>query len=320
MGTSDRNAFMGVAIRGVRMQDPSRSPAAIAVLLLAATLAMSGCIGGSSSGEAVEPTATGANGASLVVVVTDPAVRPVPDARVTVDGSNASATTGPDGTAAFQGLAAGAYTVHVAADGFHQAQRDVRVPSDGVARLDVTLAPIAVSTSRVQHHEFEGFFECTATALIVTGDCFAVVRAVAPEPAASVFNVTNAEFTFDFPVPDDWTRIEVTQTWSEGAATTGDGMRVNLEPAEGLEEGHATRYAVVSGTSPLHMTVERGVQHPSADDGATVPLDGGMLRTRTFHNGVGHNGSEPPFLGAGLAFEQRFTVVVSVYAGGSSGP
>ncbi|MDX1611179.1 MAG: carboxypeptidase-like regulatory domain-containing protein [Candidatus Thermoplasmatota archaeon] len=300
-------------------------PALAGLLVLA--LLVSGCIGASSNapGGSVETTkATGdAEGPALVIEVVDLSLAPLADADVTVAGDRVrmTATSDATGQATFWDLPPGELHVEAHAPGHLARALQVKLPGSGTVHETLTLPPLAADETYTETFEFQGFFECSATYLIVTGDCLTLVRAGAEQAGLEgENNATNERFTFPFVLHPGWTSLTLTQTWEEPVAGAGSMMRVNLEPLDANNtEGHGDRYARAEGTSPITLTVENdGEPAPTASqDELIVPEAGGLLRTRTFHLGLEetHDPAGTGFLGVGASFQQSFTVVIEVTYG-----
>lgn len=286
-------------------------------LLLAALLLFAGCVSddevnqSSDPGEAKEPTG------DLAVQVTDASSTPIPGAtiRVTSEGGNRSSTTSAQGQASFDALPRGNATVLAQAPDHETRERSVLISPGEVTVLKVTLEPVR-NAPTIRTYEFNGFFECSATYLIVTGDCLATARAVTNETGAPLsMNATNHRFVFHFPVHPGWESIDIEQRWDDGAFTAGSMMRVNLEPTTAGEEGHSPHYARAEGSSPLSVTLVPNETHATASDPElSLAPEGAELRTRTFHLGVEET-QDPAgtgFLGLGAAVQQPFTVHIEV--------
>lgn len=298
-------------------------PAALALAVLTA-----GCIGliepvaedDPANATTVRPGDAG-DAARLVATVTDPSLSPIEAANVTVEtipGAK-NARTDATGQARLEALEPGRAIVTVDAAEHRGRQLTVELPPGETLRRSIVLTPTPDDGAYVQRYEFEGFFECSASYLIVAGDCLTIVRAVSEQAGGPSFNATNERFTFPFPVHEGWTRLDILQTWEDPTVGTGSMMRLNLEPRDpNRTEGHAPQYADVDGTSPIRLTLEPGQLHENAtDEDMIVPEAGGWLRTRTFHLGLAetHNPAGTDFLGTGVALQQSFTVVVEVTYG-----
>lgn len=250
----------------------------------------------------------------LLIRVTDASMQPVPDATVTTEEGHETRTE-PDGQTVLTELPAGPLTLHVDANGYQPLQRTTHVAAGTTTETTVLLQETSKAT--VQRFELNGFFECSATYLIITGDCFAPARALADELGEGPqINASNHRFTFPFQAHEGWSTIRITQTWEDGTLTAGSMMRINLEPDDpDTREGHSPRLARAEGGSPLELILHAGQTHATASEDAppptAQPLD---LRTRTFHLGLEetHRPAGTGYLGAGAAVQQPFTVLIEV--------
>lgn len=288
-----------------------------ALFLALVPLLAAGCIGAEppdAVDNATNQTRPGQAPGDLDIRVTDASMQPVPDATVTTDEGH-EGRTGPQGQAILTELPPGPVTLHVDANGYEPLQRTAHVTPGTTTETTVILQGTTHAT--VQRFELNGFFECSATYLIITGDCLAPARAIQQELGLGPeVNASNHRFVLPFQIHDGWTTIHVTQTWDDAALTAGAMMRVNLEPTDpSTREGHSPHYARAEGISPLEMTLEAGETHTTAsDEEPRIPLEGAQLRTRTFHLGLEgtHNPAGTNFLGLGAAIQQPFTVLVEV--------
>lgn len=300
-------------------------PTALALVVLAA-----GCLGlddGLRSSDDAARTAVQAPGISedaamLVLEVTDPAIHPIEGVEATVDTSAGShrALTDATGIVRIEGLEPGRAIVTLTAADHEDRQLTLDLPGGETTQRSIVLPPSTETHSAVQVFEFHGFFECSATYLIVTGDCLSPVDAAAEQAGIDVEpNATNGRFIFRFPVERGWSKIQVRQTWEDPVAGAGSMMRVNLEPiAPNGTTGHSPQYAETEGQSPIALAVANGQRHANASSEAMlVPEEGGWLRTRSFHLGLAetHHPAGTDFLGVGAAVQQPFTVTVEVHDG-----
>lgn len=115
----------------------------MAVFACFATAWLAGCAGEADAGDAADerPAGTG----SLLGVVVDQGIRPLPDVLVTVAAAAgagvSNATTGPDGTFAVHGLAPGSYVVEAAKPRYSTSRLVVHVEAD-VAEADLPIAKL----------------------------------------------------------------------------------------------------------------------------------------------------------------------------------
>lgn len=306
---------------------PRRGPL---VVLLAISMLTVGCIGGlgddtdERAGDNSTTHRVEADGVDLVVTVLNLTRSPLTGAEVTVATDQATLTdrTGELGTVRVGPLEEGRAVVEARTPGYQGRTVTLELPDEGEVHETLVLRPAQEATTFVQSHEFHGLFECSATYLIITGDCLAPVEFAANEAGLPYDeNATNDRYTFPFDLGAGWTQLEIVQTWQDPVAGAGNMMRVNLEPIDSNNTGgHSPRYARAEGPSPVHLVLDNDGQpaETASDDEMILPEEGGTVRTRTFHLGFQetHNPGGTEFLGTGAAIEQAFTVYVNVTYGG----
>lgn len=311
---------------------------AVPLLLVALLVApLTGCVGSEDplDAAALDPVAsegpapaaeasTAAGFGSLRVFAHLPDRSPL--ANVSVEVANRTALTGVDGLARFADLPIGFYEVNATKEGHRAARVGVQVTSGAEAYTEAALsvAAAAAPAAPVAHadapevYEFEGYFECSATYLIVTGDCLTLVDNVTSQAGAPVSpgESSNTLNAFEFPLDLGWKSAVLELEWAQTATSTTDGMSIALEPTEAPADGHAARYARVQGQSVLRLELHAGEKHETATaDDMPNPLGGEIVRARVFQLGEFHNPGGTPFLGVGAALGQRFTLYVSVFYG-----
>lgn len=317
----------------------------ILVILLGAPLA--GCIGASSDGDADGLDAAAApatpsgvaqtaqpNGSeaappapttgALVVLARMPDGTPL--VGTDIEARNLTRTTGGDGTARFDALEPGSVEVVARKAGHRTARIAVEVVAGQETRTEAVLAADGNDQHAHEHgvyahrdlYTFEGHFDCSATYLIITGDCLIVVEnatrtAGAPDP---ISGTTTERHIIDFPLDVNWTTLIVEMQWDAQLETqlTGGEMQLALEPAEAPADGHAAKYARVVGGSPLRIEMTPGVPHETATlEDMPNPNGGEVIRSRVFVTGAGHNAGGQGFLGVGAAAQHPFTLLVSIF-------
>ncbi|HVM44712.1 MAG TPA: carboxypeptidase-like regulatory domain-containing protein [Candidatus Thermoplasmatota archaeon] len=301
-------------------------------LLLAALALSAGCVRAPEAEapaalaeEDAQPPTPAAPQTGMLTVLAVFADR-TPLAGVNVSVGNESRLTDATGTARFDALVVGTHTLVASKTAHRTAQQLVTIHAGGETTAEVVLA--AEDGGQHAHkvgfeahtdvYAFEGHFDCSATYVIITGDCLIVVENVtrtlgAPDP---VSNATSERNIIDFPLDINWSALVVEMAWNDPSPPTSDGMTLALEPAEAPADGHAAKYARVHGPSPLRIELAPGVKHASATlDDMPKPEGGEVIRSRAFMRGHAHNPGGTTFLGAGVATEVRFTLYVSVFYG-----
>lgn len=316
-------------------------------LLLAALLALAGCVAPGAAPDEPEPApptpaldaartndeaaarfpaeaAAGNATGALVVLARFTDLAPLSGVNVTVAG--ASRLTDAEGAARFDAVPAGFHTLVATKEAHRAAQAGVEVRAGAETRAEVILD--AADGSSHSHakgfgahkdtYRFDGHFDCSATYVIITGDCLIVVENVsrtlgAPDPAS---NATSERHIIDFPLDLGWSALVVEMSWDEPSPPTTDGMTLALEPTEAPADGHAAKYASTNGKSPLRLQLDPGAKHASATgEDMPNPLGGEVLRARAFVRGHGHYPAGAPVMGVGVATGFTFTLVATVFYG-----
>lgn len=247
---------------------------------------------------------------------------------VNVTVRNESRLTGPDGLARFDDLAPG--TAEVVAR--KEAHRTAQIAVEIVAGHETAVEAILPANEGDQHaHEkgvfahadvyrFEGHFDCSATYVIVTGDCLLIVdnattRAGAP---ATPGEATSERHLIDFPLDATWAALVVEMAWTSTTPTpaTGGEMSLALEPAEAPADGHAVKYARAYGGSPLRLELAPGVHHETATaQDMPRPEGGEVIRARAYVAGLANKPAGTEYLGVGAAAQHDFVLFVSIFYG-----
>lgn len=305
------------------------------LMVVALALVLAGCVTPTAD-EAPAPAATPEPAAQvnaspapaqtgrLVVHARMPDLAPLSGAEVTA--GNETLTTDADGVARFDALAPGPTEVVARKAGHRTALVAVEVIAGQEVSTEVELAAEggdqhAHEDGMFAHRDlytFEGHFDCSATYVIITGDCLILVENVShaagvDEPTK---NVSTERHIIDFPLDINWTALIVEMQWTSSAPTpaTGQDMQLALEPAEAPSDGHAAKYARAVGGSPLRIEMTPGAPHATATaEDMPNPNGGEVIRSRVFVTGVGHNAGDAGFLGVGAAAQQTFTLYVSIF-------
>jgi hypothetical protein len=255
-----------------------------------------------------------------IVVAEDYA--PVAGALITIDDAGAETTSNPDGSFTFDRVGAGTHLIRAKSDGYANKTTTVSVLGDVETRVELVLTTLDRPNVRIDKQEFPGFFECTLTYIIITGDCFAPVTLVAETGGIEQFqSPTNAAYSFDFSVAKDWQSIVLELVWENAPAMTSGELQLNVEPNGGDNLTESDAYAVKGGKNPVRIIIVPGVDHETSQaKDHRINSNGEDLRARIFLQGVGHAVVCDPnsgrcFLGLGAAGQQHFTLYVSTFYG-----
>ena len=257
----------------------------------------------------------------VVVRARMPDLQPLPGVVVTA--ANVTATTDAEGLARLAGLPAGTHALEARKEAHRTALLDVDVRANATSEVEVVLAALtgdqhAHEKGLFAHRDlyaFQGHFDCSATYVIITGDCLLVVENATGQ---QVGGGTSERHLIDFPLDASWATLVVEMTWTSNLSTpaTGEHMTLALEPAEAPADGHAAKYARAVGGSPLALRLENGVRHETATAEDMPNPDGGeVIRARAYVAGLAHNAGGAGFLGVGAAAQHDFTLHVSIFYG-----
>lgn len=316
---------------------PTLRPHAVLALLFALA-PLAGCIGPDALPEETEALAAEAaptpqeqsNGSTPPATGTLLVTARMPDQTllggVILELGNATATTDAQGQARFEAVAPGAHELVARKEAHRTARQTVEIRAAAETSVEIVLAPEgndqhAHEAGVFAHRDlytFQGHFDCSATYVIITGDCLILVENVTgtagvADPAS---NATSERYLIDFPLDTNWTSLVVEMTWTPTVPTaaTGESMSLALEPAEAPADGHAAKYARAVGASPIRLDLAPGAPHESATTGDMPnPAGGEVIRARVFTAGALHNPGGTTFLGVGAAAQHEFTLYVSIF-------
>ena len=222
--------------------------------------------------------ASSAAAATVEVKVSDPDGKALPDASVSLVPSNREATSGADGVARFDSVAAGTYDVAVRRSGFAPFRTDVTVVEGNPVSVPVTLATQAHFTESVTvSPNGRDTFESYQPASVLGGEDLqqrlgnTLGATLASEPGVNVrtFGSGNAR-----PVVRglDNDRVLIL----ENGARTGDLSSQSADHGVTLDPATATQIEVVRGPATLlyGSSAIGGVVNLISDEIATKPLSG----------------------------------------------
>jgi len=298
-----------------------------AVALLAVALLLAGCASKPSgaAAKAGDPALGRLHG-----VIVDAAIRPLAGASVVLVPGQLNATTGPDGSFNFTGLAPSDYTVTATRAGYLAATTSASVAAgkDAGVQLQLEVKPGGLRFANV--YKFDGLYECgvwptngCANVNIVTG----IMLCETPVPC---FNATSDRSIFLQWVDGgmDFLQSEIawTPTLDAGAALDfGIGGANKQELAQGVAPG----YNDTDGVSPLMVRLTnhegpdawcQGNSPPCGADALNQSKIGGERELlvqvgsgATYHAPVDCVVAHP--CGAGASFEQPFQVFTTTFYG-----
>jgi len=287
------------------------------LMLLIVGMAFAGCAGEPEpvTEEIIsfELEATATTGVIRGVVV-DAAIRPLPDAQVSVQVSNGTVetTTNGEGMFGFSKIEPGTYFVKVSKKGYTPAQSSAEVTA-GVDNppavkfiLEIDLENLAYAVE----YSWNGFIECSTTylALCAVPNDGPEIVCIVSMGNVCLGNVTNDDFIHNFAIdkPPQWVQSEM--VW-DTTQTLSDRMWLwhSYANEDGVFQGSIKS---VTGPSPLKIA-------SNETEAGEVSLGApNMLTIRIFSGDV--EGTTPPICvlfcnGPGVAIQQEFQVFTHVF-------
>lgn len=254
----------------------------VAALLLAAAFA--GCVG-----DEPELAASSVALGRIQGTVTDAALNPLAGAEVRLDGTDRAATTDASGAFAFE-VPEGEYLALAAAEGYRGSAQRALARAGEPASLAFVLALVPTQTPSVEVSEGKGLLSCRAL----------LVRGAERHEAVCAASDPNERAALAFPIP------------SEGLA--GVVVELAWEPSSaGAKRLHLAVKA--AGEDGVELGAAEGEGHASLTLPARV-LEAALAETGELVVSVSPAGSftdDEAGVDAGLAFQQGFSVYVSVF-------
>lgn len=295
--------------------------------LLALVPLLAGCAGDAGTPAGPDDVQATATTGVLRGVVVDEAIRPLAgvEVRLPLGGADdRNATTAGDGAFAFGGLEPGAYVVHATKLGFLDASVSANVTAgvDEPQNLRVQMLTDVLNTPAIESYSFNGFLQCSFTALAVR------VAACNPDEAAQPVcqlpvdvctsgpgNLTTDEFMAVHSVSRQSVRfLQMELVW-EATSQASSSLRA-LPGSRDPGSGQINDYRPFEGPSPLVMPMDGAVAQ-----GLFIG-NGKDLAVRVFSGYI--NGTAPPTClpspvgcpwGVGASYEQRFQLFTHVFYG-----
>lgn len=291
----------------------------IALVALLATPLLAGCAedtgGPSESGptfDGLDLTATSSTGVIRGVVVDD-AIRPIAGATVRLTGGDSAGetVTNGEGLFGFSSLQPGTYFLGISKVGYFTTQQSADVVA-GVAEPDIVKVLLQVDASSLPFFEafvFEGFVECTTSAIVLCGLPNLLLED----------NITNDRFTWDQPVADGADLIQAEMVWESTQAVSPqlyfemEALNGACEPSADNDDGFL---GSARGESPIMARVNATLIELNGI-GAACPIyfslfSGGPVCTApTPIPSVGTLNPVCP----GVTVQQRFSMYVHAFHG-----
>lgn len=271
-----------------------RLPAAVPALLLLLAL-LAGCSQADDKGPAAVERG---NAPALHGAVMDPALRPLAGASVTIVGTNASTTTGSEGTYAFAELPRGQVLVITASHQGHvTASRQATLPDTGDLRLDIVLEPVPTEASYREVLKFDGVIGCQAAVAVSEEDARSVDCGGEADPGETVGT---------FAVAPKLVSAVVEVLW-EPSTPAAEGLGARLE----MPGTNTTLLSETVGRSPLRLVVPMRTAE-------RLFADGGTLRLTVYAMPI--TDEDEQAAAASLAVDQPFQAFASLFYGTPPSP
>ena len=220
-------------------------------------------------------------------VVVDASITPVPGATVRVQGLDATAATGADGTFGFSGLEPGTHFLTVSRPGWTEVQQSATVRA-GVAEppvLRVLLEPVPGLLPRFEVQQQSGFLACGAATLLT-------VHAVCNDLS---LNDDTSYLRFGLSGTPDWFQTEL--VWDSTQPLGSNLYQINyVTDADGGFTGDRIGEGI--GESPM-------VHGSGREQTEAVGLGANGVTVGVFSGG--------PVLETGIALDQAFDVYVVAF-------
>lgn len=196
-------------------------------------------------------------------IVVDEAIRPLANATVTLVGDvPVRQTTGSDGAFGFDGLAPGTYFLKVAKLGYFDIQQSADVVA-GLANPDAVKVQLVRDVSFQAFSEafvYEGFIECTTSALVLCGAPNAIEPLMCagadPLPPLCYGQLTNDRFTFTQFFSPNATMVQTELVWQTNqAASPALYLEVEALTPDCPQTDLSTTLNGTSGASPIFVRV-----------------------------------------------------------------
>ncbi len=242
-----------------------------------------------------ELDATSTTGVIRGVIVSSSIV-PIEGVKVTIRSTGAEAISSANGEFGFADLEPGTYFLRASKLGYNSTDSSVEVVAD-VDRppiVRILMESNAAALPSVEILEFEGFLQCSVTAVVVGGNICGLVDIVTGEALDSPL------ISYELEIQPTYIQSEM--VW-ESTQPAGNALNLMYSWPDDACEPFLCDHEI-SGGSPLILKLdEEGV------DAIGFGRDHELM-IRVFNTGLEETGGS-----VGLTFEQRFTVFTTVFYG-----
>lgn len=275
------------------------------VALLVVSLAFAGCTDGggkgdASAGNAGEPGlnqggsgGSSSRGSAIFGFVADDALNPLQNVSVLNENTNETVVSDLTGAFAFRGLGPDVYRLRMSRAGFEPRLERVNVVSNLPSWHNVTMTALPQGKAHQVEYEFQGFLECNYGAPNPTGG-YAPNNCV-PDHLIGLDTSpnSNARQVFVFPAAKGAVEALVEMVWQDDDTNPFDDKLSIAVEKNGTALGVGQTFLSYEGPSPARLELRPPV----------MPSPPYLFQTRT----------EVPAREPGLAFQQAFTVYVTVF-------
>ncbi len=234
-------------------------------------------------------------------VVVSPSITPIEGVSVTIRSTGDQAMSNADGEFSFSDLEPGTYFLRAEKLGHNATDSSVEVVA-GVDRppiVRILLESNLAALPMVEILEFEGFLQCSVTAVVIGGNICGLVDIVTGQPLDSPL--------MSYELAAQPTFIQSEMVW-ESTQPLGGELQLMYSWSDDACEPFLCDEET-AGTSPLVLSLdEEGV------DTIGFGRDHDLM-IRVFNQGLAESSGT-----LGLTFEQRFTVFTTVFYGFSPDP
>lgn len=235
---------------------------------------------------------------TVLGVVVDGSLRPVPDAHVRVPAAARNATSDDNGAYLLH-LPAGSHVLEVHADGFVPKVQSLTVHAGARTDLNTTLERLP-PPPRVEVQDFQGFIQCDA--IVQPGHSHGDNHTHNNRRCDAVLGADR--HTWDLPVRPGSDGMVVELAW-EPEQELARFLYVRVEAADG------TILADTESDSPLRLQVAQSQMHQS------LPAGGTLRVIALVGTGEDTGGND---LGVAWQFQQEFEAFASIFYGRPPGP
>ena len=250
---------------------------------------------------------------SIVGLVQDESLNPIPGANVTVRLMGRGTVTDAAGGFRFDGLAPSAYLVDVNATGFEPASLTAEPQAGQNASLGFVLMQVPSLRPRVTVEHFKGTYECAFEALIIPGSCDVLLEETGQSPFEDLS-------TFQMGLDRRWQSVAVDVDFDLSANPGLEGLRLVVRGLRDADSsGTYEQYGRFWGEQPFTAILDVNGTYP--DGGGPVPGNLTALELVVYPQGHGwHEVCDPTdaspfdcFLGAGAGTDVQFDLYVTVF-------